>query len=59
MMTFNLCFSGFKPSHSGYILPLAVCAAVLFAAAVLLFYKWKTRREFEGEQRLKYISVFM
>ncbi|XP_054912701.1 uncharacterized protein LOC129377000 [Poeciliopsis prolifica] len=28
-----------------YVLPLALCVATLFAAAVLLLYKWKARRE--------------
>ncbi|XP_027865883.1 CMRF35-like molecule 5 [Xiphophorus couchianus] len=33
---------------NGYILPLVLCVATLFAAAVLLLYKWKTRRESDG-----------
>ncbi|XP_018519955.1 uncharacterized protein LOC108875467 [Lates calcarifer] len=34
-----------KVSHPGYVLPLVLCVSVLFAAVVLLFYQWKTRRD--------------
>ncbi|XP_043980235.1 CMRF35-like molecule 1 [Gambusia affinis] len=41
----------------GYVLPLALCVAILFAAAVLLLYKWKTRRESDGSTSRRQSSI--
>ncbi|PWA24324.1 hypothetical protein CCH79_00018694 [Gambusia affinis] len=42
---------------NGYVLPLALCVAILFAAAVLLLYKWKTRRESDGSTSRRQSSI--
>lgn len=39
----------FLVSYPAYGLPLAICVMVLLAAVVLLFYKWRTRMDSDGE----------